>query len=235
MRTDRKRNGPIRTLIVRGEPSVWNVRTDYLENWEETQVVGVTGNGQEGLRMALRLEPDLIFMNLVLEGISGLSLAEQYRRQGGTAKILGASDFAGGVVIRAAARSGIDYMLVEPFVLGEIPTHIRLLCGGGRVYDDLLERMGMQRKLQGRSYLVRMAELMELEPGGRMKGAYYQVAEEFGTSYENLEKSIRYAIAELHRQRSPLYRQVVGEPLGEKAPSNGTFLEAMIRAAKIPL
>jgi len=65
-----------RVLIVDDHPMVAEGIQSILESYDDIQVVGTLGNGQEAIDQAAQLRPDVILMDLNMPGMGGLSATE---------------------------------------------------------------------------------------------------------------------------------------------------------------
>ncbi|MCG7521215.1 response regulator transcription factor [Ruegeria sp. Ofav3-42] len=66
----------IRVLIVDDHPMVAEGIQSILESFDEIEVVGTLGSGQEAVDQATELAPDVILMDLNMPGLGGLSATE---------------------------------------------------------------------------------------------------------------------------------------------------------------
>ncbi|MEX0319092.1 MAG: response regulator [Ruegeria sp.] len=66
----------IRVLIVDDHPMVAEGIQSILESYDDIEVVGTLGNGQEAVDRAEALSPDVILMDLNMPGLGGLSATE---------------------------------------------------------------------------------------------------------------------------------------------------------------
>ena len=62
----------IKTLIVDDSPLVRDILRDFLESEGSFQIIGEGENGQDGVRKALQLSPDLITMDIEMPVMNGL-------------------------------------------------------------------------------------------------------------------------------------------------------------------
>ena len=65
-----------RVLIVDDHPMVAEGIRSLLESYDDLEVVGTLGNGQEAVDQAGALAPDVILMDLNMPGLSGLNATE---------------------------------------------------------------------------------------------------------------------------------------------------------------
>jgi DNA-binding NarL/FixJ family response regulator len=77
------RSAPVRVLIVDDQEPFRVAARLVVESTDGFEVVGEAGSGEESVRMAGELDPDLVLMDVNLPGIDGLEATRQ---------ILGAGD-----------------------------------------------------------------------------------------------------------------------------------------------
>ena len=78
----------IRILLVDDHPLMRRGLRDLLEMEDDLQPVGEAGNGEDALRLAAELEPDLVIMDLNMPGMDGLETLRKMREAGIDARIL---------------------------------------------------------------------------------------------------------------------------------------------------
>jgi AmiR/NasT family two-component response regulator len=102
-----------RILIAEDEAII---RMDLREMLEEEgyQVVAEAGDGDDAVRLARELTPDLAILDIVMPGLSGLQAAEQIGADGLCA-VLVLTAYSQRDLVDQAARSGAMAYLVKPF------------------------------------------------------------------------------------------------------------------------
>ena len=104
---------------------------------EERHVVDVANDGDNGLYLALRGTYDLIILDLMLPGRSGLDICREVRAQKIPSAILMLT--AGGEVADRVAglRMGADDYLVKPFAMEELLARVDALLRRGRAITEV--------------------------------------------------------------------------------------------------
>lgn len=226
----------LRVLVVEDAPLQRRMLIRLLELCPGLEVCGHTGDGEIGLELALTQEPDVILLDPILMGRSGLSLLREYRKRGGEARVLALTGTSGHAAQEAILAAGADFVLVKPVPIGEIAEHIRLLQGRpqSKVAVRLGEVDGGAVSLKGREYAVLAAEELLKSPENSMKMVYLQIAREKNTDHRCVEKNIRSYIKYLYQLKKDPYRAALVQRFGETPPSNAVFLRLLAGSVKIP-
>ncbi len=115
--------GP-RALVVDDEPPLVKVVSRYLER--EGFQVATAGDGEQAVRLARELDPDVIVLDLMLPGIDGLEACRQIRA------------FSDAYIVMLTARveeidrivglsTGADDYVTKPFSPGELMARVRAM------------------------------------------------------------------------------------------------------------
>jgi DNA-binding response OmpR family regulator len=110
--------------VTEDEPGIANFLREGLE--EEYFAVDVAYEGNKGLEMALTNEYDLLILDWMLPGLSGIEVCRQYRKSGGTAPVifLTARDTVPDIVF--GLESGANDYIRKPFAFEELLARIRV-------------------------------------------------------------------------------------------------------------
>ena len=113
----------MRILIVEDEPGIANFLQEGLK--EEGYAVDVVANGTDGLQAIHINEYDLLLVDWMLPGVSGIELCRNFRRQNTTTPIilLSARDSTDDVVF--GLDSGVNDYVRKPFSFDELLARIR--------------------------------------------------------------------------------------------------------------
>ncbi|MCL1964129.1 MAG: response regulator transcription factor [Firmicutes bacterium] len=114
-------------LIIEDEAKI--ARFVELELKHEGYDVQTAGDGLEGLKAAGSFQPDLLVLDLMLPGISGIEVCRRLRAQEGTATLpilmLTAKDDVTDKVM--GLDMGADDYMTKPFAIEELLARIRML------------------------------------------------------------------------------------------------------------
>jgi two-component system, NarL family, nitrate/nitrite response regulator NarL len=123
---------PITLLIIDDHPLFRKGVADLIAMEPELLLVGETGDGEEGVRIAKATRPDLILLDLNMKGLSGIQTLERLSQANLETRVvmLTVSDNEEDVI--AALRGGADGYLLKDMEPEEILRNL-LLAARGRL------------------------------------------------------------------------------------------------------
>ncbi|MFV3332119.1 two-component system response regulator NarL [Pseudomonas sp. NY15437] len=119
-----------RILLVDDHPMMRKGVVQLLEFEDDLEVVGEAGSGEEALRLAAELEPDMILLDLNMKGMTGLDTLRAMRENGEDARIVvfTVSDDRNDVIY--VLRAGADGYLLKDMEPERLLEHIRQAATG---------------------------------------------------------------------------------------------------------
>lgn len=114
----------MRLLIVEDEPGISNFLKQGLE--EESYIVDVADNGKNGLQLALSGDYDLLLLDWMLPGMSGIEICNQFRKKFTETPIifLTAKDTVDETIF--GLQSGANDYIKKPFHFDELLERIKV-------------------------------------------------------------------------------------------------------------
>ena len=124
----------IKVLIVDDIPETRDHLTKLLSFEEGIDVAGGAGSGDEAIRMAMDIRPDVVVMDINMPGMDGVAAAEIISQRLPTSPIIMMSVHGEAEQLKRSISAGAREFLVKPFSADEFSTSIR------RVYERELAR-----------------------------------------------------------------------------------------------
>lgn len=104
---------PKRVLVAEDEPLI---RLDIVETLNDAgyEVVGEAGDGDEAVKLALELEPDLVVMDVKMPKMDGITAAEEILKELSCAVVM-LTAFSQTELVERASEAGAMAYVVKPF------------------------------------------------------------------------------------------------------------------------
>lgn len=104
----------VSVLLVDDHRVVRQGLRDFLESQDDIDIVGEAASGEEGVRLAQELLPDVVLMDMVLPGIDGVEATRRVKTVCPSARIIVLTSFADNDKIFPAIKAGaISYLLKD--------------------------------------------------------------------------------------------------------------------------
>lgn len=125
----------MRVVVVDDDRLVTASLKTILEAEEDIAVAGIGNSGQEAVELSRGLRPDILLMDIRMEGMTGIEAAELLLAEEPSRKILFLTTFSDDEYIVKALRIGAKgYILKQDFE--SIVPSLRTVYGGQRVFGD---------------------------------------------------------------------------------------------------
>ena len=122
---------PVRVVIADDHQVVREgLQMILAESDGEIVVVGEASDGDEAVRLATEVQPDVVLMDLSMPRVDGLEATRRLREAGVPARVLILTSFADGEGVRDAVRAGVTGYLMKDVLKSELLAAIRLAADG---------------------------------------------------------------------------------------------------------
>ena len=122
---------PIRLLLCDDHELVRTGLRTFLELQPDMAVVGEAGTAEQALALIRSLLPDIVVMDLVLPGLSGVDALRRLRRDHPDVKVVVLSSFGGQEAVLSAIHAGAAGYLLKDIGPRELADALRSVAAGG--------------------------------------------------------------------------------------------------------
>ncbi|RUS46141.1 response regulator transcription factor [Cohnella sp. AR92] len=136
---------PIRVLLVDDHEMVRIGLAAVLGTEDGIEVVGEAGNGQEGLRLAKAYEPDVVLMDLVMEGMDGIETTRRLLEEQPECRVIVLTSFLDDEKMYPVIEAGAFSYLLKTSRASEIADAIRAAARGQSVLESQVASKMMNR------------------------------------------------------------------------------------------
>ena len=130
----------IKILIVDDHPMVREGLSNMLENCDEISIAGSCGNSEEAIAKAHEVAPDVILMDIKMEGLNGIETAKQILAQKPEIKMIFLTIFEDTESIRLALQSGASGYILKHVSRQNLIDTIKRVHGGETIIDQSVFR-----------------------------------------------------------------------------------------------
>jgi DNA-binding NarL/FixJ family response regulator len=157
---------PLRILVVDDQAVVRLGFTALLDSQDDLAVVGAAGDGQQAVRLAAQLKPDVVVMDIRMPVLGGIDATRVITKAESAPRVLVLTTFDLDDYVYDALRAGASGFLLKDATPEEILHAVRVIGGG-----EALLAPGVTRRLiaefAARSRPVPPPELDRLTPRER--------------------------------------------------------------------
>ncbi|MFE2986598.1 response regulator [Streptomyces sp. NPDC059262] len=132
----------VRVVLADDQPLVRSGLRVLIADTPDLEVVGEAANGEEAVRLAREVSPDVIVMDIRMPGMNGIEATSLVTSGPGAARVLILTTFDEDDHVYGALRAGASGFAVKDMALDDILSAIRVVAAG-----DALIAPGITRRL----------------------------------------------------------------------------------------
>jgi DNA-binding NarL/FixJ family response regulator len=206
---------PIRVLIVDDHSVVREGLRTFLELQDGIEVAGEAADGDEAVREAERLRPDVVLMDLVMPRLDGVAAMRELRERAPATRVVVLTSFLDDERLLPAIRAGAAGYLLKNVQPRELARAVRLAAEGealidpavaARLVDSLVDDRGGEKP----ELTPREQEVLDLIGRGF---ANKRIALELGIAEKTVKTHVGHVLAKLgvsDRTQAALYAARAG-------------------------
>ena len=180
---------------------------DYFKGKEGFEVVGSSSDGEEVTNSVIKLQPDILVMEVMLSKLDGFAVFEKIKvLKEKTPKVIFISSLSHSGFVTKALQMGASYFMIKPINAENLESRINEILSNNhsqenRQLDEKISNIfisiGIPAHIKGYQFLREAVKLAVEEPeiiSSITKKLYPTIAERFDTSSSKVERGMRLAI-----------------------------------------
>ncbi len=120
----------IRVLIVDDHAIVRSGLEDFILAYDDLELVGQAGSGEEAVRLCPELQPDVVLMDLVMPKMDGAAATKAIRTACPQIQVIALTSFEQQDLVQRALQAGAIGYLLKNISAGELAAAIRAAAAG---------------------------------------------------------------------------------------------------------
>jgi DNA-binding NarL/FixJ family response regulator len=138
-----------------------------LEDEADMEVVGEAGDGEESIKLAKKLHPQVVVMDCALPGMNGLDATRQIIKDSPRTAVLMLSMHAENTWVRQAIEAGAKGYVLKNAMDLELSSAIRKVAGGETVFDPQVEQRSALKGERSAALTQRELEVLQMIVDGK--------------------------------------------------------------------
>jgi DNA-binding NarL/FixJ family response regulator len=150
----------VRVLLVDDQELIRTALSMVMADLADVEVIGEAAGGEEAVRLAAELTPDVVVMDIRMPGMDGIEATRRITEAGADARVVVLTTFDDDAYVYGALRAGASGFLVKDMALDDIISAVRVVAAGDaliapsvtrRLIHDFAarpERVGGRRELK---------------------------------------------------------------------------------------
>ena len=138
-----------------------------LEDEADMQVVGEAGNGEESIKLAKKLRPQVVVMDCALPGMNGLEATRQIMEESPSTAVLMLSMHSESTWVRQAIDAGAKGYVLKNALDLELGAAIRKVAAGETVFDPQVEQPSVLKGERSAALTQRELEVLQMIVDGK--------------------------------------------------------------------
>jgi DNA-binding NarL/FixJ family response regulator len=185
----------IRVLVVDDHPLFRDGLAALLGTIEDTEVVGLAGDGDRAIELARTLAPDVVVIDLNMPGLPGLEAIRRLVRLEPQPAVLVLTMVEDPDAVTASLQVGARGYLLKGAAQEEVAAAIRTVAAGGAVMGAGAAQRFLSRRGHANPDLTeREAEVLALLAQGRSN---VEIARELDISLKTVQNHVSHVLAKL--------------------------------------
>lgn len=135
----------IRVLVADDQPLARSGVRLIIETRPDLEIVGEAENGEQAVRLAHRLQPDVILLDIRMPELDGIEATKRIVAAGNKARILVLTTFDLDEYVYAAIRAGASGFLLKDVRPADLVDGIRLVASGNALLGPTVTRRLLER------------------------------------------------------------------------------------------
>ena len=180
---------------------------EYFKSKDNFEVVGSSSDGEEVVNNIIKLQPDILVMEVMLSKLDGFAVYEKIKvLKEKTPKVIFISSLSHSGFVTKALQMGASYFMIKPINAENLESRINEILSNNlpqenKQLDEKISNIfisiGIPAHIKGYQFLREAVKLAVEEPeiiSSITKKLYPTIAERFETSSSKVERGMRHAI-----------------------------------------
>ena len=147
-------------LIVEDQAAIREMITEVLKSYNQFKIVGAAAEGQAAVELALRLRPDVLLLDVLMPGLSGIEVLRRLNKSIPRMRVVVFSAKQEPQIIRGLIQEGMHGFVNKNSSLSELRQALDKVSQGENWYNDTFSQTVREALAKPNSHADSMIELL---------------------------------------------------------------------------
>ena len=234
----------VKVLMIDDNVQLIEAVKEYFKSSKQIEIMEEAYDGLEGFKKIEKSLCDVVILDLIMPNKDGMYVLEEMKKHNINKKVIVATSYNTGEVIRQVSDYGANYYILKPFDFIDLEKRILELANKKKnsknidlhhnniqiAITKILHQLGIPSHIKGYQYIRDGVCMIFENPnmiGGITKELYPELASKFDTTVSRVERAIRHAIeVSWNRGNWDLMEEIFGNSvdIDRAKPTNSEFI-----------
>jgi DNA-binding NarL/FixJ family response regulator len=180
----------IRILLAEDHETVREGLMMLVNAQPDMEIIGEAADGRAAVRLADKLQPDIVLMDVSMPHVNGLKATEQIKQMCPQVKVLALTRHKDSAYLQQLLRAGAEGYILKQSASSELMHALRAVAGGGKYLDSAVASKIIDEYAQAGARGPARASLSERESDVIRLIAWGYSNKEIGTQLEISVKTV---------------------------------------------
>ncbi|MDR9797215.1 response regulator [Aeribacillus sp. FSL K6-2848] len=210
-------NKKISVLLIEDDPMVQEVNKQFIQKVDGFTVIGIAGNGKEGIELVRELKPELVIIDIYMPNQDGLETLKQIRSEGHSVDVIAITAARDMETVRRVLQNGAFDYIMKPFKFERLQQSLKNYL---LYHSQLKEKEKLTQK-----------DVDTMLLNNKFKNKPEDPDLPKGLNQVTLDKIIRF----LQNQKEPISAEEVAEGIGIARVTARRYLDYLAKIKKVSI
>ena len=187
----------INIILCDDHPAVRQGLHFFLDAQDDLNVIGEAESGEGAVKLAEELAPDVVLMDLQLNGMDGATATREVKRISPRTQVVVLTSFSNNGDVFPALRAGATAYLLKDSAMDVIADAVRRAARGEVVFDRRIANRILQQQDPLKELTPREMDVLKLIAEGKTND---EIAQQFVVSVNTVKGHVSNILSKLHLQ-----------------------------------
>jgi len=190
--SNHRKSHKTRIMLADDHPLLRQALRNVLEKQNDCEVIAEAGDGEEAVKLAIELTPDIVIMDISMPNLNGLEATRQIKASCPTIGILVLTVHSDSEYVLSILRAGASGYLTKSVYGDEVITAVRALVCGETILSPSVSKQILKYAFQ---HIAKPAKPLSLDVGDKLTARELEVLRLMAKGISNKDIALRLGLS----------------------------------------